>query len=112
MISLRKMCQLILTISSYTNLWNTASNQKLITFAGCNTAGGGDKNGGSGSTSDNITKRVVDQGADAAVGWTTTVSAGSHTNWLKRYNNSLAGGKQFHKLSMMQILISIFLVLV
>lgn len=35
----------------------------------------------------------MDQGADAAVGWTTTVSAGSHTNWLKRYNNSLAGGK-------------------
>lgn len=74
-------------------MWNTASNQKLITFAGCNTAGGDDKNGGSGSTSDSITKRVVDQGADAAVGWTTTVSAGSHTNWLKRYNNFLADGK-------------------
>ena len=87
------VCQSGTASSSYTNLWNTASNQKLITFAGCNTAGGGDKNGGSGSTSDNITKRVVDQGADAAVGWTTTVSAGSHTNWLKRYNNSLAGGK-------------------
>lgn len=87
------VCQSGTASSSYTNLQNTASNQKLITFAGCNTAGGGDKNGGSGSTSDNITKRVVDQGADAAVGWTTTVSAGSHTNWLKRYNNSLAGGK-------------------
>ena len=62
-------------------------------FAGCNTAGGDSKNGGSGASTDSITKRVVDQGAEAAIGWTTTVSAGSHTNWLKRYNNALADGK-------------------
>lgn len=74
------------------NLWNTATNQKLITFAGCNTAGG-NKDGSSSSSDSNITKRAVDRGADAAVGWTTTVSAGSHTNWLKRYNDALAEGE-------------------
>ncbi len=79
--------------SDNVNLWNTASYQKLITFAGCNTAGGDSKkNGGGGSSTDCITKRAVDQGADVAVGWTTTVSAGSHTNWLRRYNNALAEG--------------------
>lgn len=87
------VCQSGTANSNYTNLWNTAKNQKLITFAGCNTAGGDSKNGGSGASTDSITKRVVDQGAEAAIGWTTTVSAGSHTNWLKRYNNALADGK-------------------
>lgn len=86
------VCQSGTANSNYTNLWNTAKNQKLITFAGCNTAGG-NKNGGSTSTNNNIVKRAVDRGADVAVGWTTTVSAGSHTNWLKRYNNALADGK-------------------
>ncbi len=87
------VCQSGTANSNYTNLWNTTANQKLITFAGCNTAGGDDKTGGSGSSTDSITKRAVDRGADVAVGWTSKVSAGSHTNWLKRYNDALANGK-------------------
>ena len=39
------VCQSGTANSNYTNLWNTAKNQKLITFAGCNTAGGDSKNG-------------------------------------------------------------------
>lgn len=82
------------TTTSNVNLWDTATYQKLITFAGCNTAGGDSKSkdSGTGTSTDSITKRAVEQGADVAVGWTTTVSAGSHTNWLKRYNNALADG--------------------
>lgn len=91
--TLKFTCQSGTTNSDYINLWNTAANQKLITFAGCNTAGENDKNGSSGSDESNITMRAVERGADAAVGWTTTVSAGSHTNWLKRYNDALADGK-------------------
>lgn len=84
-------CQSTTSNSNYINIWNTAQYQSIITFAGCNTAGG-DKEGSSTSTS-SITERAVDQGAGVAVGWTTTVSAGSHTNWLKRYNDALAAGQ-------------------
>ena len=57
--------------------------KKLITFAACNTAKG----------SSNISKRAVNKGAKVAVGWTTSVSAGSHKNWLRRYNTALGSGK-------------------
>lgn len=39
------VCQSGSSNSNYTNLWSTARNQKLITFAGCNTAGGNKKGG-------------------------------------------------------------------
>ncbi|SHK60910.1 hypothetical protein [Paramaledivibacter caminithermalis] len=55
----------------------------LATFAACKTADG----------SDNITKRVVSEGADTAVGWKKSVGATSHTKWLGRYTNELARGK-------------------
>lgn len=91
--NLKFACQSGTTSDIYINIWNTAQYQSIITFAGCNTAGGDkDKEGTSSSTS-SITERAVDQGAGVAVGWTSTVSAGSHTNWLKRYNDALADGK-------------------
>lgn len=74
------------------NIWSTARYQYIITFAGCSTAGGNNKDGTVNSNDTNITKRAVEQGASVAVGWTTSVSAGSHTNWLKRYNDALANG--------------------
>lgn len=55
---------------------------KLAVFAGCNTALG----------DDNIAKRARDQGARISIGWNDTVYAGSHTNWLKRFNSRLAMG--------------------
>ncbi len=58
------------------------SGVKLITFAACDTA----------STDDNICKRAYDNGAKTTIGWTKTVGAGSHTNWLKRYNDYLNKG--------------------
>jgi len=76
----------------YMNLWDTVQYQSLITFAGCNTAGG-DKQKGSTASTSSITERAVEQGATVAVGWTSTVGADSHTNWLKRYNNALANGQ-------------------
>lgn len=39
------VCQSGSSNSNYTNLCSTARNQKLITFAGCNTAGGNKKGG-------------------------------------------------------------------
>ena len=51
----------------------------LAVFAGCETAAG----------SENITKYIVDRGAKISIGWTTSVSAGSHTNWLKRFNDKI-----------------------
>lgn len=89
--NLKFACQSGTLSDIYINLWNTSQYQSIITFAGCNTAGG-NKDGGSTSTS-SITERAVDQGAGVAVGWTSTVSAGSHTNWLARYNNALANGQ-------------------
>lgn len=77
--------------SSHLNIGSTVQNQTLITFAGCNTAGGTDKNGTVYTSS--ITKRAANFNAGAAVGWTEEVSAGSHSNWLRRYNNALADGK-------------------
>jgi len=58
------------------------SSVELVVFAGCNTAKG----------SDNITKDVVENGAGAAIGWTESVSAGSHSNWLERFVDELAAG--------------------
>lgn len=51
----------------------------LVVLAGCETAAG----------SNNISKYVVDHGAKASIGWTESVKAGSHTNWLKRFNNKI-----------------------
>jgi len=56
---------------------------KLVTYAGCNTAS---------NDYNNITYASSSRGAKCAVGWTTKVGAGSHTNWLKRYNDKLASG--------------------
>lgn len=55
---------------------------KLITFAGCNTA----------SEYDNITKRAHDYGVLTTVGWTKSIGSGSHSLWLKRYNDYLNKG--------------------
>lgn len=59
------------------------SNVKLITFAGCNTATNGD---------DNIVAKAHNAGATTTIGWTKSIGAGSHTNWLKRYNDYLNKG--------------------
>lgn len=55
---------------------------KLVTFGGCKTAEG----------TNNLTYNAVACGAQTAVGWSTTVYPGSHSNWLCRYNNALAEG--------------------
>lgn len=55
---------------------------KLVTFGGCKTAAG----------TSNMTYNAVACGAQTAVGWSTTVYVGSHSNWLCRYNNALADG--------------------
>lgn len=54
---LKFACQSGTTSDIYINIWNTAQYQSIITFAGCNTAGG-DKEGTSSSTS-SITERAV-----------------------------------------------------
>lgn len=59
------------------------SNVKLITFAGCNTAS---------NNNDNIAYKAQQEGASTTVGWTVSVGAGSHTSWLKRYNDYLNKG--------------------
>ena len=56
---------------------------KLVTFAACLTASHND---------DNITANAVSYGADTAVGWSSEVYPGSHSNWLARYNDKLATG--------------------
>lgn len=56
---------------------------KLVTFAACLTASNNDNN---------ITAKAVSYGADAAVGWSSEINAGSHSNWLARYNDKLATG--------------------
>lgn len=66
----------------YVGLKGNMGSVKLITLAACETASG----------TNNITRYAKDQGADAAVGWTTTVGASSHTKWLARYNDKLATG--------------------
>ncbi len=58
-------------------------NNKLSVFGGCNTASG----------TDNITKRAYSSGSDAAIGWTQSVGASSHSQWLSRFTNELANGK-------------------
>lgn len=40
----------------------------------------------------NITSKSVSQGAKTAVGWTVSIGASSHSQWLSRYNNYLAAG--------------------
>jgi len=55
---------------------------ELVVFGGCNTAKG----------SDNITNDVVQNGASAAIGWTASVSASSHSYWLERFVDELAAG--------------------
>lgn len=56
---------------------------KLATFAACLTASNNDNN---------ITANAVSYGADTAVGWSSEINAGSHSNWLARYNDKLATG--------------------
>lgn len=59
------------------------SSVKLVTFAACLTASNNDNN---------ITANAVSYGADTAVGWSSSINAGSHSNWLARYNDKLATG--------------------
>ncbi len=66
----------------YSGLKNM-SHVQLVTFAGCETANQDNKN---------ITLLSCNNGAKCAVGWTTSVNAGSHTEWLERYNDKLATG--------------------
>lgn len=56
-----------------------SSQNDLVVFAGCKTAEG----------SSNITKYMVDRGAKTSIGWKVSIGAGSHTNWLKRFNDKL-----------------------
>ena len=51
----------------------------LWVFAACQTASG----------SSNITKYAADQGAKSSIGWVPSIGAGSHTNWLKRFNGQI-----------------------
>lgn len=68
------------TSGSYIGIGNYVSAlNALFVFAGCETAKG----------NSNISSYVVSQGAKASIGWTTSVNAGSHTNWLKRFNNKI-----------------------
>lgn len=57
----------------------------LVSFVGCSTAKG----------SDNLTKRSVDQGANTAVGFDSTIYSrtSSGEKWLRAYNDKLADGK-------------------
>ncbi|MDD2377434.1 MAG: hypothetical protein PHD10_02055 [Bacilli bacterium] len=65
---------------SYIGIGNYVSSlNALIVFAGCETAKG----------SSNISSYVVNQGAKSSIGWTTSVNSGSHTNWLKRFNDKI-----------------------
>lgn len=59
------------------------STVKLVTFAACLTASNNDSN---------ITANAVNYGADTAVGWSSEINDGSHSNWLARYNDKLATG--------------------
>ena len=61
---------------------NYLDDTKLFILAGCETAMG----------MYNITRDIVDAGAEAAIGWMTTVMQGSHTNWLERFCDKLAVG--------------------
>jgi Uncharacterized protein conserved in bacteria len=56
-----------------------SSQNDLVVFAGCETAKG----------TNNISRYVVDRGAKTSIGWTVSIGAGSHTNWLKRFNDKL-----------------------
>lgn len=60
------------------------SGVKLVTFAGCMTASNNDQN---------ICAQAVTYGAKTAVGWEESINQGSHTEWLKRYNQCLLDGK-------------------
>lgn len=67
----------------YVGINDNMSHVKLVTYAGCETAS---------NNYNNITCNSTSKGAECAVGWTTTVAAGSHSNWLERYNDKLASG--------------------
>lgn len=68
------------SIGSYIGIGNYVSSlNALIVFAGCETAKG----------SSNISSYVVNQGAKSSIGWTTSINSGSHTNWLKRFNDKI-----------------------
>lgn len=59
------------------------NNVDLVVYAGCQTASG----------SSNITKATNDAGAKAALGWTTSVGASSHTQWLSTFWQEMVKGK-------------------
>lgn len=59
------------------------NNVDLVVYAGCQTA----------SRSSNITKATNDAGAKAALGWTTSVGASSHTQWLSTFWQEMVKGK-------------------
>lgn len=55
------------------------SSNALIIFGGCQTASG----------TSNISSYAVSKGARTSIGWTDSINSGSHTNWLKRFNNKI-----------------------
>lgn len=63
-----------ININSYNNALTA-----LIVWGGCQTADG----------TNNAAKLVIDQGVKSSIGWVKNVSQGSHTNWLKRFNNKI-----------------------
>lgn len=67
----------------YVGLSGNMGTVKLATFAGCLTAS---------NNGNNIAANAVYYGAKASVGWSSSVNAGSHSNWLARYNDKLATG--------------------
>lgn len=68
------------TTGSYIGIGNYITpSSALIIFAGCSTAEG----------DSNISKYVVNKGAKASIGWSTSIAEGSHRNWLERFNNSI-----------------------
>lgn len=67
----------------YVGLYGNMSSVKLVTFAACLTASNNDSN---------LAARAVSYGADTSVGWSSSIAAGSHSNWLARYNDKLATG--------------------
>lgn len=70
-----------------TNSVNWNNDTILVTYSSCNSAG----TGGNSST-DSISCKTAESGANVAVGFRNTIDAGSATNWAKRYNNRLAQG--------------------
>lgn len=70
-----------------TNSINWNDDTILVTYSSCNSAG---KEGN--SSTDSISYKTAEKGANVVVGFRNTIDSGSATNWAKRYNNRLAQG--------------------